>query len=173
MILAALALVQAADAPQPATLAAQEGPTIVEVRRADGRLAARAMIWQGRTGLEVRVQAAGLEAGHYGVHFHLVGRCEAPAFESAGAHWNPTGRQHGRLNPEGRHLGDLDNLDVDESGAGRLEFTIAGASTSGAQGLLDADGATLVIHEAPDDYRTDPSGNSGARIACGAFAGTP
>jgi Cu-Zn family superoxide dismutase len=167
MILAALALQAAAVPPPPAE---REGPLIVEVHRADGRLAARAMMWQGPTGMEVRVQAYGLEPGHYGVHLHAVGRCEGPAFESAGGHWNPTGRQHGKLNPQGHHLGDLDNLDVDETGAGRLEFTIAGASGAGAGGLLDADGAALVIHAGPDDYATDPSGNSGARIACGVLS---
>ena len=174
MILVALALVQNPEAAQPAPAQPQqEGPTIIELHRPDGNLAARAMIWQGRTGLEVRVQAAGLSAGQYGAHLHAVGRCEGPGFESAGAHWNPTGRAHGKLNPGGHHLGDLDNLEVDASGAGRLEFTIAGAATSGEGGLLDADGAAIVIHAAPDDYRTDPSGNSGARIACGAFARNP
>jgi Cu-Zn family superoxide dismutase len=125
------------------------------------------MIWQTAAGIEVRVQAAGLPAGHYGVHLHAVGRCEGPAFTSAGPHWNPTGRQHGSLNPAGHHMGDLPNLDVDAHGAGRLEFAIAGASASGAEGLFDADGTAVVIHADADDYRTDPSGNSGARIACG------
>lgn len=142
-------------------------PTPVEIRKADGGLAARAMVWQTAAGVEVRVQAAGLPAGHYGVHLHNVGLCEGPAFTSAGPHWNPTGRQHGSLNPGGHHMGDLPNLDVDEHGAGRLEFAIAGAMVSGASGLFDADGTALVIHAAADDYRTDPSGNSGARIACG------
>ena len=167
-VILAAALAQGAPAPTPTG-----GPMISEIRNAAGAVVARAMIWPGRTGLEVRVQAAGLAPGHYGVHFHAVGRCEGPTFASAGAHWNPTGRQHGKLNPAGHHLGDLDNLDVDESGAGRLEFTIPGASTSGAGGLLDADGAALVIHAGPDDYRTDPSGNSGARMACGLFQANP
>jgi Cu-Zn family superoxide dismutase len=140
---------------------------VIEIRKADGTLAARAMVWTGGAGLEVRVQATGLPAGHYGVHLHAVGRCEGPAFASAGPHWNPTARQHGSLNPAGHHLGDLPNLDVDAQGMGRLEFAIHGASATGPGGILDADGAALVIHAAPDDYRTDPSGNSGARIACG------
>jgi Cu-Zn family superoxide dismutase len=174
MILGALVLLQAAE-PAQATVAPSSPPEVLitDVRRADGSLAARAMVWQGRTGLEVRVQAQGLAAGHYGVHLHAAGRCEGPGFESAGPHWNPAGRQHGSLNPQGHHLGDLDNLDVDESGGGRLEFTIPGGSASGADGLLDADGAAIVIHAGPDDYRTDPSGNSGARIACGVLAGRP
>ncbi len=142
---------------------------VTEVRKADGTLAARAMVYLDGGALQVRVQAAGLPPGRYGVHFHAVGRCEAPAFESAGPHWNPTGRQHGSLNPEGRHLGDLDNLEVDADRAGRLEFAIPGATTAGPQGLFDADGVSIVIHAAPDDYRTDPSGNSGARLACGVF----
>ena len=170
MILFGLAIVataQAAGAQLAQPTPAPQAPPVIEVRRADGSLAARAMIWEGRSGLEVRVQAAGLPPGHYGVHFHAVGRCEGRAFASAGPHWNPTGRQHGSLNPAGHHLGDLPNLDVDEHGAGRLEFTIAGAAMSGAQGLFDADGTALVIHAGPDDYRTDPSGNSGARLACG------
>jgi Cu-Zn family superoxide dismutase len=167
MILAALALLQATTParPQPVPFDAS-GLVITEVRRADGTLVARAMVWPTTLGIEVRVQAAGLPAGHYGVHLHAVGRCEGPAFESAGPHWNPTGHQHGKLNAQGPHLGDLDNLEVDETGAGRLEFRIANGAISGADGLLDADGAAVVIHAAPDDYRTDPSGNSGARIAC-------
>jgi Cu-Zn family superoxide dismutase len=174
MILAAFAFLQAAAAAQPPPVASRQSDvTIIELRRADGALAARAMLWSGRAGMEVRVQAAGLAAGHYGVHLHAAGRCEGPGFDSAGPHWNPAGRQHGRLNPEGRHLGDLDNLEVDESGAGRLEFTIPGAEFTGADGLLDADGAAVVIHAGPDDYRTDPSGNSGARIACGVLPPRP
>ena len=170
-ILAALALIQAAEAaPADPVPRRQEDVVIIELRRADGNLAARAMVWQGQAGIEVRVQAAGLAAGHYGVHLHAAGRCEGPGFDSAGPHWNPTGRAHGKLNPAGHHLGDLDNLDVDETGAGRLEFRIAGAEIGGAQGLFDADNAAIVIHAAADDYRTDPSGNSGARIACGVLA---
>jgi len=174
MIAAALALLQAIDAAQaPPPPAPEPEVLIVDVNGVDGHVAARAMLWQDVGGIEVRVQAAGLAPGHYGVHLHAAGRCEGPGFESAGPHWNPTGRVHGKLNPGGHHLGDLDNLDVDESGAGRLEFTITGALTTGADGLLDADGAAVVIHAGPDDYRTDPSGNSGARIACGVLPARP
>jgi Cu-Zn family superoxide dismutase len=167
MIGAFLAVLATAQTPNTPPAVPSAPLPVIEIRRADGALVARAMFWQTRTGMEVRVQAAGLPAGHYGVHLHGVGRCEGPDFASAGPHWNPTGRQHGSLNPAGHHLGDLPNLDVDEQGAGRLEFAIAGAGTSGADGFFDADGTSLVIHAAADDYRTDPSGNSGARIACG------
>lgn len=146
---------------------AQEEIPIIEIRNAGGNVVARAILWPAEYGLEVRVQAAGLPHGEYGVHVHATGRCDAPGFESAGAHWNPAGRRHGRLNPEGRHLGDLDNLVVNADG-GRLEFVIHGATLHGGElPIVDADGAAIVIHAGPDDYRTDPSGNSGARIACG------
>jgi len=172
MILAALALLQGPTQPPPVPFD-QNSLVFTEIRTAEGRLVARAMVWPTQRGIEVRVQAAGLAAGHYGVHLHAVGRCDGPDFASAGPHWNPSGRQHGKLNPEGHHLGDLDNLDVDENGAGRLEFRIDNGPIGGAQGLFDADNAALVIHAGPDDYRTDPSGNSGARIACGALIPSP
>lgn len=158
-----LALLQPGQAAPPAPAV---GPVITDVRSPRGALLARAMVFPSRSGIEVRVQAQGLRPGHYGVHLHAVGRCEAPAFASAGAHWNPTGRQHGSLNPQGHHLGDLPNLDVDVDGGGRLEFTIIGADMGA---LLDADGAAVVIDAAPDNYRTNPSGNSGAHLACGIF----
>lgn len=104
-------------------------------------------------------------AGTYGMHIHSVGRCDAPDFATAGPHWNPTMRQHGRLNPMGTHHGDLPNLTVNARGIAYLEAPLRGELT-GAGGLLDGDGAAVVIHANVDDERTDPTGNSGARIAC-------
>jgi Cu-Zn family superoxide dismutase len=150
-----------------AALAFVDELATVELRTPGGEVKARAVVWDRGGSLQVGIQATGLAPGRYGAHIHAVGRCEGPGFESAGPHWNPGGRQHGELNPQGAHLGDLPNLDVDAEGHGRLEFRIEGASLRGGQPLLDADGAALVIHAAPDDFRTDPSGNSGARIACG------
>ena len=141
-----------------------------EIRDAGGRLVANASAVEAGGRLRVRVEAAGLAPGTYAAHVHMTGRCDPPGFDSAGAHWNPTGRQHGSQNPQGQHLGDLPNLMVGADGEGSFELGIAGAELSGgSRALLDADGAALVIHAAPDDYRTDPSGNSGARIACGTF----
>ncbi len=107
----------------------------------------------------------GMPAGTYGAHVHMVGQCDAPRFTTAGAHWNPTTRQHGRLNPQGSHHGDLPNLVVAADGRGRLSAALPG-QFDGTGGLIDADGAALVIHARPDDERTDPTGNSGDRIAC-------
>ena len=114
------------------------------------------------------IAAIGLPPGVHGVHLHAVGKCDGPKFKSAGPHWNPTSRKHGRDNPEGWHLGDLTSIEIGADGSGHSSFSIEAARlTDGPNALLDADGASLVIHANPDDYKTDPSGNSGDRIACG------
>jgi Cu-Zn family superoxide dismutase len=115
-------------------------------------------------GTYIRVEVQGLPPGEHGLHLHAVGKCEGPAFQSAGAHWNPAARQHGHLNPQGAHLGDLPNLTVSANGNGRLVFLVNGDVSN------DSDGTSLVVHAKPDDYRTDPSGNSGDRIACAVLA---
>lgn len=141
-----------------------------ELREPGGRIVALSSVSQIGDTMRVRVEASGLAPGIYGVHLHTFGRCDPPSFESAGGHWNPTAREHGRDNPRGQHLGDLPNLMVGTDGRGSFEFSIPGAWISGGRApLLDADGTAIVIHARADDYRTDPSGNSGARIACGVF----
>jgi Cu-Zn family superoxide dismutase len=139
-----------------------------ELRDSAGLSKGRAMLRVKNGGVWLRVKASGLAPGVHGIHIHAVGRCDPPDFASAGAHWNPAGRQHGRDNPQGMHQGDLPNLTVGATGRDWIEVPVAGATSTA--GLLDADGASIVIHAAPDDYRTDPSGNSGARIACGVLA---
>lgn len=146
------------------------GEARAEVRDAGGRLLATATAADAGDRLRVSVEASGLAPGFYAAHVHAVGRCDPPGYESAGPHWNPLNREHGAQNPQGPHLGDLPNLLVGADGTGSFEFAIPGASLAGRQlPMLDGDGAALVIHAGADDYRTDPSGNSGARIACGVF----
>ena len=121
--------------------------------------------------LAITVNASGLAPGTHGIHLHETGRCEGPKFASAGAHWNPGVKKHGRDNPEGAHLGDLANFEVAGSGTATASFTVAGATVaSGAAMLADADGTALVIHAKADDYKTDPSGASGDRVACAVLA---
>jgi Cu-Zn family superoxide dismutase len=153
----------------PDGAAAIPAAAFAEIKGADGRLAARAAVGAAGHSLRVRLEAAGLPPGTYGVHVHAVGLCDPPAFASAGPHWNPAARQHGKDNPMGMHMGDLPNLVVTADGRGGYDYAIADATLAGpgADALLDADGAAVVIHAQADDYRTDPSGNSGARIACG------
>lgn len=133
-----------------------------------GRSVADASLEQAAGGVQISLTTTAMPAGRYGLHLHTVGRCDAPSFESAGAHWNPTAAQHGRDNPAGAHLGDLPNLEIGADGRGAVTYTLANAAMEGgANPLRDPDGTALVIHAAADDYKTDPSGNSGARIACG------
>jgi Cu-Zn family superoxide dismutase len=154
----------------PVAPASENLQATLDLRDPQGRRLADATVAEAG-GVRVRVEAAGLVAGTYAVHLHEIGSCEPPAFESAGPHWNPTDRQHGQLNPQGPHLGDLPNLTVGADRAGTIEFTIPGASLDrGDRRLFDRDGAALIIHAGADDYRTDPSGNSGARLACGVVA---
>ena len=148
------------------------GPTSAsaELRDPAGRNVGSVTVRDTAGGLRVRIESTALAQGAHGAHLHEFGRCEAPDFASAGAHWNPTDDQHGSQNPQGPHLGDLPNLLVGTDGRGILEYVVSGARlTGGDRALLDRDGAALVVHSAADDYRTDPSGNSGARIACGAL----
>lgn len=126
-----------------------------QLRRADGSGTGTVSLVGG----SLTVAAEGLSAGPHGVHLHAVGRCDGPDFASAGPHWNPTGRKHGSDSPDGPHLGDLPNLQVGTDGRGSATLALP-------PGFLDEDGAALIIHASPDDNRTDPSGNSGARVAC-------
>lgn len=137
---------------------------------ASGQTIGSVRAWQTAGGVSFRVEANGLPHGVHAIHVHTVGRCDPPSFESSGPHWNPAGREHGMNNPAGPHAGDLPNVEVAANGVVGATVTVPGANLiapSGVPGaLIDADGAALVLHAAADDYVTDPSGNSGARIAC-------
>jgi Cu-Zn family superoxide dismutase len=112
-------------------------------------------------------QLTGVPPGPHGIHIHETGRCDPPAFESAGGHWNPQGRQHGLENPQGPHLGDMPNVEADANGIAEVNVNTPAGSLRGDAGTMDADGGAVVLHAGPDDHRTDPSGDSGDRIACG------
>lgn len=120
-------------------------------------------------GVEMSTVLNSLPPGDHGIHIHEFGKCEAPTFETAGAHFNPTGKQHGVDNPKGPHAGDLPNLTAGEDGSVQLNFTAESFTLKKGveNSLFDTDGSTVIIHEKADDYKTDPAGNSGARIACG------
>ena len=122
------------------------------------------MRMDGSIMLSLRVE--GLVPGRHGVHVHTVGRCDDAGFASAGGHWNPGAKQHGLDNPKGQHAGDLPNLEVGADGRGMLRYQLKGGSLDE---LLDADGAAMIVHLDADDQKSDPSGNSGDRIACGVF----
>ena len=135
---------------------------------ADGTPAGTATITAPRGGAPVLVlTVSNIPLGAHGLHLHAVGKCEAPGFTTAGGHLNPTGHEHGTLNPRGSHLGDVPNLTVGGDGLGTLEHRFRVSAAELHASLFDADGSAIVIHAGADDYRSDPAGNSGGRIACG------
>ena len=117
----------------------------------------------------VDVNAIGLTPGSHGIHFHEVGLCDGSgAFATAGGHFNPLSREHGLERPAGPHAGDAPNLVAGSDGTATLSFTTDRVTlTSGGTSLFDANGSSVVVHAAADDQVSQPSGNSGARVACG------
>lgn len=133
----------------------------------DGKQVGSATFIETTEGVRIALTGYRLPPGGHGVHIHAVGRCEPPEFTTAGAHFNPGNKQHGRANPAGPHAGDLPNLVVAGSGEGGFDVTTKAVTLrAGATSLLDKP-LSLVVHANPDDDKTDPTGNSGGRIACG------
>ncbi len=146
-----------------------EGGAPMPLLNANGQTIGHVRAWQTAGGVTFRIDATGLPHGVHGIHVHSVGRCDPPDFASAGEHWNPATKKHGFNNPAGPHVGDLRNVEVAANGTLGATVTLPNASLTGpaaAGTLLDEDGAALVLHSRADDYVTDPSGNSGDRIAC-------
>jgi len=152
---------------------AQEAPDslVVEVADLEGRPVGVAILVDGAAGILVRADLRGLPVGEHAVHLHETGVCEPP-FDSAGGHLDTAGAAHGILSPGGMHTGDLPNFHVSAEGKARFDAFLPGVRLrEGSPALLDRDGSALVVHALPDDYRSDPAGDAGTRIACGRIAG--
>lgn len=139
-----------------------------ELKNAQGQTVGQATLTDSANGVLVHVELTNAPAGAHAVHIHAVGKCEPPAFQSAGGHFNPAHAEHGVMNPKGMHAGDLPNVWVPEGG--KLTFDALAEKVTLAAGpnsLFDADASALMLHAGADDYKSDPAGNAGARVACG------
>jgi len=149
---------------------AQEAGARAELKNIAGDTVGTATFTETEEGVEVLVDVEGFPGGDgiHGIHIHETGLC-SPDFGAAGAHFNPEGREHGPENPHGPHAGDLPNITIGGAGNRSYNALATGFTLNDDVGrsILAGDGSALVIHENPDDLRTDPDGNSGGRIACG------
>lgn len=147
----------------------ERGPSAtVELMSSGGQKVGTATLTEEGGTVRIVVEVTGLSPGQHGLHIHAVGKCNPPGFTTAGGHYNPLARKHGLASPEGAHAGDLPNLVADASGKARYEQATAAVTLrEGPLSVFDADGSALVIHEKEDDQKTDPTGNSGGRVACG------
>ncbi|WP_010648515.1 superoxide dismutase family protein [Oceanobacillus massiliensis] len=151
------------------TNATAEEEVLVSLKNPEGQVVGTATLTEEESGVGIKLEGEDLPPGSHGFHIHEVGKCDPPDFESAGAHYNPTDAKHGFDDPEGPHAGDMKNIEVAEDGT--VTADVLNEMVTLKEGtdntLYTEEGTALMIHSDADDYKTQPSGNAGERIACG------
>src|SRR5260370_3474871 len=146
-------------------------PVTVRVQNGQGKDVGTATLSQAANGVKIALHLHDLTPGEHAIHVHQNAKCDVPDFKSAGPHFNPDGKKHGLQNPEGPHAGDIPNFTADAKGKSKPTVIAAGVTLSDCpHSVFTGGGTSLVVHAKADDGKTDPSGNSGDRVACGLIA---
>ncbi|CDQ21310.1 superoxide dismutase family protein [Halobacillus karajensis] len=148
----------------------ERSPLKTSIYNADNDKIGTATLTEQPDGVQVKLKVEGLEPGMHAVHVHEFPKCETPDFKSAGNHFNPLSKEHGLMNPKGAHVGDMPNVEADQSGMIDTELMLPEAKMKeGQKSLLRDKGTSIVIHSGQDDGMTQPAGDAGERVACGAI----